>query len=220
MAAASQVLAYLKALAWPIIVLFAIVLFRTPIRGLLDNIEELEGFGVKAKINRQVKQAAGDSQSALAASPVRRFSQRRPDVVIALNMQRALRFSYGLVDVPSTPPTDQLHKMRLVVDRLDRAIIAVLVAAALPEDRAQAPIYVLSLPSSVEAYMEVVTGYSGWQGIVETRNILRSTVQRICRGSSRHLAPDDVALFISVGDQAFSRLNQLVAASANLVSEQ
>jgi hypothetical protein len=120
----------IKALTWPLIVAVALIMFQDPIRGILGGIEEFEGFGIKAKIRRQVSQAAQDSRAALARSRVERVGSGPTTVIfiVAANMQAALRFSPNVVREASSPPTDPLPRMRQVVQRLDAAIIAVLVA--------------------------------------------------------------------------------------------
>jgi len=105
MTTADQVLTYLKVLVWPTIVVLALVLFRDPIRKLLGNIEEFEGFGVKAKIRQQVDQATRDAETVLAASPAAKVADRptRALSTIARNMQSALEFSFSITPRYGSP---------------------------------------------------------------------------------------------------------------------
>jgi hypothetical protein len=225
MTIADQVLAYLKVLVWPTIVVFALVLFRDPIKRLLGGLEEFEGFGIKAKIRSRVTQAAADSAKALAASPIERRREHPPRIVFIIGpfMQRAWQFSPSLVPETGPAVTDPLQRMRMAFERLDTAIIAVLVATAVPEQdqehstlsRAGGRSLVMS-PTGVEVYMLNLTGYSGWKGVIETRDILRRTLASICGKNSKALTPTEANYFDSVVFEASSHLARLVNSVANL----
>jgi hypothetical protein len=212
-----EVLAYLNVLVWPAIVVVALIVFRVPIGGILANLEEFEGFGIKAKVHRRVTQAAENSNSALMRSPIGRY--RGPGLSIVLfvtarNMQKALEFSSSLMN-ESAPPGGQLQQMRRVVERLETAIVAVLVATAFPASDETSQIQVNMTPGSVDAYLFTLTGYTGWRGVVEARDILRRTLNTICGKSASSLESDDVRLFVLAGGRAFEQLEQLVNAVVN-----
>jgi hypothetical protein len=220
MTVADQVLSYIKALAWPAITILALVMFRDPIRGLLGGIEEFEGFGIKAKVRQRVSQAAQDAEAALGGSNVTRVSTSPTRIYfrVADNMQAALRFSTNVADYASIPPDDPLQRMKQVIERLDTAIIAVLVVTALPDpNQTIKPAWRGTAPLSVEAYMIELTGYAGWMGVIEVRDILRGCLASLCGKKGRAVTSDEANRFTSVGWAALRQLTVLVDAVASSV---
>jgi hypothetical protein len=211
---ADQVLAYLKVLVWPVIVAFALVLFRDPIRALLGGIEEFEGFGFKAKIRRQVTQAASDSEAVLAGSPIERTSDGQVGIrallIISVNMRNALNFGSRLVPRPGDSTTDQLQRMRQIVDRLDTIIIAVLAATTSDDSVEVTPRTPRMNGPDIERYMVAITGWAGWHGVIEARDILRSTLATLCGKRGQAVQPAEVILFVTAADHAFRHWRTLV----------
>jgi hypothetical protein len=211
---ADQVLAYLRVLVWPVIVAGALLLFRRPIGRLLDRIEGLEGFGIKAQMRSQVTKAAADSEAALAESPIRRVPNITPAVVVVLNMQGVLSLSPRLY--PSIPGATGKQRMQWIVDRLETGIIAVLVAASLGvstgvKDPADRPPWPEMTAADIERYMTAVTGVSGWRGVIEARNMLRVGLSSVCGKAGAELSGDaqEVVVFVTAGANAWNRLVHL-----------
>jgi hypothetical protein len=218
MTVADQILAYLKVLVWPIVVTLVLVLFREPIAGILNGLEEFEGFGVKAKVRRQVTQAARDSKAALERSPIIKVSDNPIGgslYIIGIHMLNALRFSSNLVP-ESGSLTRQLQRMRLAVQRLDTAIIAVLVATAVQPSSANRPDHTSETlwrdmtPNGVELYMIDLTGFAGWRGVIETRDLLSGSLVLVCGKSAEALTPEEADLFVTTAQQALGQLSTLV----------
>lgn len=214
MQTADLVLSYLKVLVWPLIVLVAIVLFRNPIRALLGGLEEFEGFGIKAKINRQVVQAAADSRAALENEPIEKIADDPPILLanIAPNMGIAVEFSSTLITEPSSSMTGP-EKMRQAVERLDTAITAVLVVTIVPDSGQQE-----SSPRSwpkrtapeIERYMAALTGWTGWRGIVDASDILRGGLAGLCGKRAEAVSVEAVTLFVEASNEALTQLYRLV----------
>lgn len=220
MADSAEVLAFFKVLAWPFVVLVAILVFRRALRRLIEGIEEVEGFGVKARIRREVGEAADSANQALDRSRVERGIRPAGAIVlVAVNMQRALRASHQL-----TPPepagdgrTRWVRQMRSRVAQLDTALVAVIVAAGMdPERVGQLTVSGSDLTVSgsdadaLDRYMVTVTGVTGWKGVVEARNVLHVAVAGICAGSAPAVTSAYAAEFIGAGERAFGRLGRLV----------
>jgi hypothetical protein len=130
-------------------------------------------------------------------------------------MQNALRFSSNFVP-ESGPLTRQLQRMRLAVQRLDTAIIAVLVATAVRPSQASGSgstsevLWRDMTPNGVELYMIDLTGFAGWRGIIETRDLLSGSLALVCGKSAEALTPEEADLFVTAGQQALQQLNRLV----------
>ena len=223
MTIADEVLAYLKVLVWPSIAAMAILLFREPIGGLLSGLEQFEGFGFKATIRRRVDQAANDSLIALSKSGIERVGNTPQFAfIIGAYMQRALRFSADLVQSVNPSEADSMQRMRVAFERLDVALVAVLVATAVPEDenqrasRRQGRGRSLADPVLVEDYMIDITGYAGWKGVVETRDILRGVLVSICGKGAKALTSTEASNFIAAASEALRHLSALVVFVADL----
>lgn len=221
MTIADQVLSYLKVLVWPVIVTVALVLFRGPIGEVLRGLEEIEGFGFKAKIRRRVIQAARNSEEALAGSPIKHIRDISSGrlYVIARYMQTALRFSPDLVPSSGRPPAGRLGPMRRAVEQLEAAIIAVLVVTVLPESNEPRRVDWSNMtPAGIEIYMVDITGFTGWRGVIETRDTLRDTLSLLCgkRGEAA-VTFVEMDLFITAARRAFEHLNDLVSAVVEAV---
>lgn len=66
-------LGYVHELAWPLVIVFAVILFRTPLASALDRITEFSWFGFKAKMGKEVEK-------------VQQKVERNPDAVEAISM--------------------------------------------------------------------------------------------------------------------------------------
>jgi hypothetical protein len=70
----------LSALAWPIAVIFIVIILRRPLRHLLLRLETLRGPGVEATFERQIEEAKDEVASAVAGSPqVQRSEESRQE---------------------------------------------------------------------------------------------------------------------------------------------
>jgi hypothetical protein len=111
--------------------------------------------------------------------------------------------------------------MRQVVERLDAAIIAVLVATTFPEPnfqepaRSGKPVWRGMSPRAVENYMIDLTGYSGWSGVVETRDILQGCLTLLCGKKAKAVTSQEGDRFTAAGWEALRQLTDLV----NIVAE-
>jgi len=154
---------------------------------------------------------------------VKKASQNGFVFVIGPYMQKALRFSRSLVHEEGLPITDPLRRMRWAFERLDTAIIAVLVATDIPEsdqeesalNSVQQNILRDKSPADIEFYMVNLTGYRGWRGVIETRDILRGTLASICGKNTKALTYIEANSFDSAVLEALNQLNRLVNGVAN-----
>jgi hypothetical protein len=215
MSTADVVLAYIKTLVWPAIVALALILFRDPIRGLLGGLEEFEGFGFKAKIRRQVTEAATGAKAALAGSPIEQLAAVRAsqevNAVEADDMKEALKLSSNLVHEPDASVTSQIQRMRLVVDQLNTAIIAVLAVIMVSQSTEGGPQPRPNMTAAgIEGYMAAHTGWAGWRGAIEARDILRGSVAMLCGKRGEAVEPAQVILFVTAGEDALQRWSTLI----------
>jgi len=127
MSIASQVLAYVKVVTWPLTVVLALVLFRTAIRRLLSGVEEFEGFGIKAKIRQQVadgidsaNRALADSQVSIVPSAARRISLGLTAIIS--KAESALRVSSWLARPDTGIGDDSPEAMKSYLTWLDTAV--------------------------------------------------------------------------------------------------
>jgi hypothetical protein len=188
---ADLVLAYIKALAWPAIVVVVLILFRNPLKALLGAIEEFEGFGVRAKIGQRITQAATEAEQCLAHDPPHDISRTPayrggPDGrrwigarEAASRMKIAVKFT---TSTGAGVEPQSVERMRISVDALDTAVNAVLVVIATSGWRPlhDAEQYSFILAAWIEDQLVDLTGFSGWNGIIRSRNILRNAVSAIC----------------------------------------
>jgi hypothetical protein len=63
-----------------------------------------------------------------------------------------------------------------------------------------------------------LTGYLGWKGVAEARDILSRTLVSICGKSAKALAPEQASSFESAAERAFERLSELVREVTLLVA--
>lgn len=68
---AELVLEYVRALAWPVVVLIALALMRHQLRGVLHRLTGVEGFGVKASLSEAVIEARAISGTPRQTKPVK-----------------------------------------------------------------------------------------------------------------------------------------------------
>jgi hypothetical protein len=216
---ASLVLSYFKTLIWPAIVLVVIIVFRRPIGTLLGSIEEFEGFGVRAKIGHQLTQAAADAEQSLAQDQVKIAARRRTSNIdlreIASRMNMALELNWG---VPWPADANLVERMRAAVEALDRTVNAILVVVGTsgwrpPGFEGSAP---AAIPVTVIAdQLVILTGYSGWNGAVNSRNILRRGLAAICGKTARRIRPADAAAVIDAVVHTRERLRTLIDSFAS-----
>jgi len=147
-------------------------------------------------------------------------------------MQATLAFGVDLVPGAILPEDDALQRMRIAFDRLNTAIIAVLVATATldqgastrpptgyrPRTSLEHSRWQYPSPQAVEIYMVDLTGYAGWKGVAETRDILSRTLVSICGKSAKVLTSEEADSFESAAGDALRRLSELVLQAALLVS--
>lgn len=69
MGTAETVLDYLRALAWPAVTVTALVLFRRSIRSILARVSQVEGFGMRASLDRDMEEAQRVTGSPTTARP-------------------------------------------------------------------------------------------------------------------------------------------------------
>jgi len=222
MAVADQVLAYLRALAWPIVVLIAIVLFRDSIRRLLAGIEEFEGFGVKTKIRQQVKRGVKAAEDVLKDSPPR--TDATPGRLIAPNLvfiisqaQEALTVSRALASSVPVAANDSLGRMRSALTQLDTAITAVLVIfATAGTDDHRTRTWVDSTPASVDLRLHDLTTVSGWKGVLDSRNALRSTLIVVCGSNGKAVSETESDRFRDAAVRALEQWYELIRMAADV----
>lgn len=226
MADADLVLAYIKALAWPTIVVVVLILFRSPLKALLGAIEEFEGFGVRAKIGQRLTQAATAAEQSLAQDPPHDLSRTLayrggPDGrhwigarETASRMEIAMKFTNSSGEGVAA---HSVERMRISVDALDMAVNAVLVVVAtsgwpsLPD----AEQHRFILATWIENQLVDLTGFSGWAGIIRSRNILRGALSAVCGKAARRVSPQEVITIINAAESAHDRLRRLVSDFAN-----
>lgn len=63
-----------------------------------------------------------------------------------------------------------------------------------------------------------LTGYAGWKGVAETRDILSRALTSICGKSAKALTPEEANSFESAAAEALRRLSELVLRVAFLVT--
>jgi hypothetical protein len=210
---ANLVLSYFKTLIWPVIVLFAIIIFRRPVGTLLGSIEEVEGFGVRAKIGRRLTEAATGADQALLRDPIRMVPSQgpRPNYTIlreiAFRMDAALKLTWGHAD------TNTVAGVRAAVDALNNTVNAILVVVGTSGWRP--PGFEESAPGAVPItviadQLVVLTEYSGWAGVINSRNILRRGVAAICGRAARRVRRDDAGRIIDAVNDTRRRLETLV----------
>lgn len=212
------VVSYLNVLVWPVTLIISLVLFRDPIRNLLGSIEEFEGFGIRARISRQVGDASSRAQKALNESRIHGLSvtELRPIRIrlpLALAMADALRLSSGIASRRAPgQASGQRRDMRAAVERLDIAVNSVIIVVATsPSMEWQADDWAELNPVSIELRLSQATSVTGWKGVIEARDILKDTLAATCGSSVKTLNPSDVAFFLEVGMAALERWQALVA---------
>jgi hypothetical protein len=109
---------------------------------------------------------------------------------------------------------------RSYLNWLDTAITAVVAMIATSEE-AECDRFVTDLrPSGIERYLAEFTGISGWQGVIEARNILSGLLGAICRqGGTATISPSDAHRFVMVALRALELWQQLVNQAADAVRE-
>lgn len=215
MGAGGQVLSYLQVLVWPIVVLVAIVLFRDSIRRLLAGVEEFEGLGFKVKVRQRVIEGTGAAEEALRGSPPRRDSAwRRPIrnlIFIISQVEEAPTVSRRLAGAIPISSDDPLGKMRSALSQLDTVIAAIIVIFATAEAADQEPRAWVDMTSvGVDSHLYDLTGVSGWRGVIESRNILRTTLIVACGSKGKAVGEAEADRFTTVASRAFSQWERLI----------
>jgi hypothetical protein len=238
MSIAGQVLAYLKILAWPATALVALMIFRVPVRSLLGGIQEFEGFGIKAKIGRQVASGVAAAAEALDESPVSPAPpansgqssrpqparlQRGPGgpTLVVSQAQAALTVSSRLAKPDPGIGDDTAEAMRSYLNWLDTAVTAVVTVLATadsyardlvpqePDGEAQADL----TSQRIERQFSEVTGVSGWRGVIESRDILRGTIVLVCGHGTAVVSQADARKFVAVIMRSLDQWQKLVKVS-------
>jgi hypothetical protein len=231
MSIAGQVLAYLKVLAWPVTALVALVIFRVAIRGVLGGIQEFEGFGIRAKIGREVASGIASAAEALAESPVGLAApanhnqppgrtQRGPNepIFVTSQAQAALTVSSRLAKPDPGIGDDTTEAMRSYLNWLDTAVTAVMTVfvTADPRDQRLVPPEPAGearadlTSHSIERQFSEVTGVSGWRGVIESRDILRGTIVLVCGQGTRAVSQADARKFVAVVMRSLDQWQDLV----------
>ena len=204
---ANEVLSYVRIIAWPTIAGLAIVLFRGAIRKLLSNIEEFEGFGVRAKIRQQVAKGTMTAEQALGrarSEPQQPADQRTTGmpVTVKVALRNALVFSEQLAGSVQNQSVQPLQEMKSSLNQLETSITAVLVVFAGNSGQLQAEPWTDLSPAGIERYLTDITGVSGWRHVIECRNILRDTLLIVCDHGRNAVSPHDASWFWRVGQRA------------------
>jgi hypothetical protein len=101
--------------------------------------------------------------------------------------------------------------MRSALSSLDTVITAVIVIFATAESAdANTAAWADMTPDGVDSHLHDLTGVSGWRSIIESRDILRSTLIIACgskRGAVRETQIND---FTEVADRAFGEWEILI----------
>jgi hypothetical protein len=231
MSIAAQVLAYLKVLAWPVTALVALVVFRVAIRGVLGGIQEFEGFGIRARIGREVASGIASAAEALDESPVGLAApanhnvppgrtQRGPNesIFVTSQAQAALTVSSRLAKPDPSVGDDTAEAMRSYLSWLDTAVTAVVTVLATADPREQ--LLVSPEPAGearadltshrIERQFGEATGVSGWQGVIESRDILRGTLVLVCGQATRAVSQADARKFVGVVMRSLDQWQDLV----------
>jgi hypothetical protein len=216
MGTAGQVLAYLRVLVWPVVVLAAIVLFRDSIRRLLAGIEEFEGPGFKVRVRQRIIEGTKAAEEALRGStPAQDYTPRQPIrnlVFIISQIAATPAVSRRIAGSAPISSNDPLRRMRSALAPLDTAITAIIVifATAASADEERRP-WVDMTPDGVESRLHDLTGVSGWRSTIESRDILRSTLIVACGSKGKAVGEAEVNRFIEVASLAFSQWENLIS---------
>jgi hypothetical protein len=215
MSTAGQVLAYLQVLAWPVVVLAAIVLFRDSIRRLLAGVEELEGPGFKVRIRQRVIDGTRAAEEALRGSPPRRdLVPGRPIrnfVFIIAQVGAASAVSRRIAGAVPQTSDDPLRRMRSALAPLETVITAIIVIFATAESAdEERNIWTDMTPDGVDSHLYELTGVRGWRNVIESRNILRSTLIVACGSRGKAVRDAEADRFIEVASRAFEQWDSLI----------
>lgn len=220
MSISDQVLEYLKVVAWPATVAVALVLFREAIRKVLGGLEEFDGFGIKARIRQQVADGITSAQDALDASPIDFTPAGRAPAPVISRAQTALTVSSWLAKPDPGVGDRSAEAMRAYLNWLDTAVTAVVTvfAAADPGDvRGEA--WADMTPRGIERQLSAITGVTGWQGVVESRNILRGVVALLHDQGRGTVSQTDAGRFVRVVVRALGQWQQLVLEVSEVASD-
>lgn len=235
MSVGGEVLAYLKVVAWPVTVVVVLVLFREAIRKVLGGLEEFDGFGIKARIRQQVADGIASAQDALDASPIGLTPQGTPTrggsprasarpgggapAYVISRAQTALTVSSWLAKPDSGVGDRSADAMRAYLNWLDTAVTAVVTvfaAADLPDVESEA--WADTTPRGLERRLSEVTGVTGWQGVVESRNVLTGIVALSCGQVGSTVSRTDAGRFVRVVVRALDQWQQLVNEAGEVAS--
>jgi hypothetical protein len=65
-------------------------------------------------------------------------------------------------------------------------------------------------PRAVDNYMIDLTGYTGWSGVVETRDLLQGCLAVLCGKKAKVVTAEEANQFTSAGWEALRHLTDLV----------
>jgi hypothetical protein len=126
------------------------------------------------------------------------------------------------IDLRATPNASvdagSFERLKASVEALDMAVNAVLIVAATSDWRIPPLEESGSIPLIlIENQLPELTGFTGWSGIIRSRDILRDTVSAICRKEARQVRPSEVIMIVNMTDSVFAELRRLVEAFADSV---
>lgn len=220
MSASGQVLAYLKVAVWPVTVVIALVLFREAIRKVLGGLEEFNGFGIKARIRQQVADGITSAQDALDASRIGVTPAGRAPAPMISHAQAALTVSSWLAKPDPGVGDRSPEAMRAYLNWLDTAVTAVVTVFAAADPRnVQGEAWADTTPRGIERQLSAITGVTGWQGVVESRNVLRGVVALLCGQGGGTVSQTDAGRFVRVVVDALGQWQQLVLEVSEVASD-
>jgi hypothetical protein len=167
---ADLVLSYVQAVAWPVVAIFAIVLFRNQIRQLILSARKLSMFGAEAEFERlehQVRTAEKELNRVItpknASTPRSEMSKREREIVASLTQ-------VSFADLDSLSP---LAAATEITSRLDEVTNRILAYFGLPAKVID--------DKSAGTLMESITGDSRWPNWFTLRRLQRRIVELLNR---------------------------------------